>query len=212
VKIGARMSEERNALRQGPNELPIPFPYGTVVPKVMRSDCFDSYLDEAGNSIFVGVGTPANNQPRYSGFPAYRTAVKIVETRLRVGGRRRNLSDRQNGPRSIVKSHQIASRCPSFGNQPTREIGNDVGIFSCWPASPGLLCTHARAGQKCRRQKQTDLHSPPAATNTPCVSFGISSLWRETINPDRGFRRARASFAYQFARALHINPPELRYQ
>ena len=108
VKICLCVSVERKGLRQHRDATPIPFSWA-MAAKIMSRDGLNADLDEPRDGILVQVRMDANHQPRSSDFDTSRATVKNIETCLRVGGRGRNLRDRQQSPFRIAKGRQVSS-------------------------------------------------------------------------------------------------------
>ena len=117
VKIGACVSVERKGLRQCPNVSPIPFLCRRMTAKIVSRDRFNADLDKSRDGIFVHIRMDANYQPRSSGFKTCRATVENIKTCLHIGGRSRNLCDRQQCPLRIVKGRQVSSGRSRFGRQ-----------------------------------------------------------------------------------------------
>jgi hypothetical protein len=138
MKTGARVSVEGKGLRQHRDAAPIPFSWA-MAAKIVSRDGFNADLDEPRDGIFVQVRMDANHQPRNSGFHACPAPVKDIETCLRVGGRGRNLGDRQQCPLRVAKGHQVSSGRSGLPRQPRGCRCKYVAIYSCWPSSHEFL-------------------------------------------------------------------------
>jgi hypothetical protein len=138
MKTGARVSVEGKGLRQHRDAAPIPFSWA-MAAKIVSRDGFDADLHEPRDGIFVHIRAAAHNQPRSSDFDTSRAAVKNIETCLRVGGRGRNLRDRQQCPLRIAIGHQVSSGRPGLPRQSVGCRHKHVVTYSGWLSSHEFL-------------------------------------------------------------------------